>query len=124
MLVTVSGPLPVLVRVTVFAALVVSNPWLENVSEVGERLTPGAFAPVPVRPTVCGLPATLSEMLNVPVSVPVAVGVKVTLIVHAAPAPNDDPQLLVWPKFALAVIEVIVSAVVPILVRVTGCAAL
>ena len=124
MLVTVKGPLPLLVSVTVLAALVVSNPWLEKVREVGDRLTPGALAPVPVSAIVCGLPTTLSAMVTVPVSVPVAVGVNVTLIVQAAPAASDVPQLFVWPKFALAVIDVMEITVEPILVKVTGCVAL
>ncbi len=64
---------------------------------VGERLTAGAV-PVPLRPTVCGLPAALSLMLSVALRVPVAVGVKVTLIEQLAPAATDVPQLLVWAK--------------------------
>lgn len=38
--------------------------------------------PVPVRLDACGLPAALSLTLNVPVLVPVAVGVNTTLIVQ------------------------------------------
>ncbi len=83
-----------------------------------------APAPVPVRLTVCGLPATLSTTLIVPVVVPVAAGVNVTLIVQAAPDVSEVPQLLVWPKFALAVMEVIASVTLPMLVSVTVCAAL
>src|ERR1700747_2758413 len=124
MLVTVSGPLPVLVKVTVFTALVVSTVWLPKVSEVGDRLTAGALVPVPVRLTICGLPTMLSATLIVPVKVPVAVGVNVTLIVQGAPARREGPQLLVWRKFVLAVIDVMVSVVVPELVNVTLCAGL
>ena len=40
------------------------------------------YLPVPVRLEVCGLPTALSDTLNVPVLVPVAVGVNTTLIVH------------------------------------------
>jgi hypothetical protein len=47
-LTTVSGPLPVLVSVTARGALGVSTVWLLNVSVVGDRLTAGAPAPVPV----------------------------------------------------------------------------
>src|SRR5260370_619056 len=41
---------------------------------------------VPVSGTVCGLPAALSMMVKVPMRVPAAVGVNVTLIVQFAPA--------------------------------------
>jgi hypothetical protein len=50
----------------------------------------------------------------------VAVGEKVTLIVQEALAATLLPQLLVWLKFALATILVMVSAVLPVLLRVTG----
>src|SRR5215813_4585468 len=66
----------------------------------------------------------LSATLIVPVKVPVVVGVNVTLIVQAAPARSEVPQLLVWPKFVLAVIDVIVSVVEPMFVNVTGWAGL
>ena len=65
---------------------------------VGERLTAGA-EPVPERLTVCGLPAALSEMLTEAVRVPVAPGVKVTLIVHVPLAAGTVPvpeRLTVW----------------------------
>lgn len=52
--------------------------------------------PVPVSETVCGLPAAPSVTLTLAVRVPLAVGVKVTLIEHEAPAATDDPQVLVW----------------------------
>src|ERR1700722_13157719 len=45
---------------------------------------PPSYLPVPARLDVCGLPRALSATLNVPVLVPVAVGVKTTLIVHLA----------------------------------------
>src|SRR5207302_5919919 len=59
---------PVFDSVTVCAALVVPTVWLAKVSEAGERLAVvvGA-APVPVRPTVCGLPEALSVTLELPV---------------------------------------------------------
>ena len=83
--------------------------------------------PVPVRATVCMLPATpllLSVMVRVPVRVPVAVGEKVTLIVQELLAATLPPQLLVSPKLALAAMLVMVSAALPVLLRVTGCDAL
>ena len=85
---------PVLLRVTLCAALVVPTFWLLNVRLVGETLAPAA-APVPVRLTVCGLPAALSEILTVAVRVPDAVGVNFTLIVQLLFAATELPQVLV-----------------------------
>jgi hypothetical protein len=87
-------PLPVFFKVTVCVALVVRVGWFPNETLAGERLTTGA-APVPVRLTLWGLPEALSEMLRVPLRVPVALGVKVTLIVQLTPAATEPPQLLV-----------------------------
>jgi hypothetical protein len=88
--------LPVLVRVTVCAPLVVPTVWLENVKPAGAKLTAGAAAtPVPVKVTVFGLSLTLSEMLRIPLRVPVVVGVKTTLTVQFIPAATLVPQLFV-----------------------------
>jgi hypothetical protein len=89
--------LPVLLRVAVWAALVVLTDWRAKVRLVGERLAAGAV-PVPERATVWGLPLALSLMLTQAVRVPLAVGVKVTLIVPLAPAATELPQVLVWAK--------------------------
>lgn len=92
--------MPVLVRVTVCAALAVFKVWLAKVRLELERLTAGAvaFAPVPVRVIVCGEPAALSAMVTEAVRVPVAVGVNVTLMVQL-------------PLFAATVLpQVVVSA--------------
>ena len=52
--------------------------------------------PVPLRLTVCGLPPkALSLTLSVPVRLPAATGLKVTLMEQLAPAANVDEQLLV-----------------------------
>jgi hypothetical protein len=91
-----------------------------------DKLTTGAV-PVPLKFTVCVLPATsllLSVMVRVPVSVPMAVGAKVTLIVQEPLAATLPPQLLVSPKLALVAMLVMVSAALPLLLRVTGCDAL
>ena len=79
---------------------------------------------VPVRLTVCGLPAALSLMVNVPVRVPLAVGVNVTLNVHVDPAATPFPQLSVSAKSPLAEMPVICKGAVPLLERVTVCGAL
>ena len=84
---------PVLLKVTLSAALVVPTFWLPNVRLVTERLAVAAV-PVPVRLTVC-LPAALSEMLTVAVRVPGAVGVNVTLIMQLLFAATEPPQVLV-----------------------------
>ena len=79
---------------------------------------------MPVRLTVCGLPVALSVMVMVPGWLPVAVGVKVTLMVQLAPAATEVPQVLVWAYGALAAMLVRLSVAVPEFVRVTVCAAL
>jgi hypothetical protein len=48
---------------------------------------------VPVRLEVCGLPIALSDTLNVPVLVPTAVGVNVTLIVQLVFAARLVPHV-------------------------------
>jgi len=58
--------------------------------------------PVPVRPTLCGLPTALSVTANDPVALPAAVGLKMTLIVQLAPAPTVVPHVLVSVKPLLA----------------------
>src|SRR6476660_8179954 len=54
------------------------------------------YDPVPVRLTFCGLPPPLSVMFSVPVRVPVAEGVNVTVMVQLAPPARLVPQVLVW----------------------------
>ena len=51
-------------------------------------------APVPESDTVCGLLASESVMVSVPLRVPVAVGVKVTFTVQLPPAATLAPQSL------------------------------
>ena len=85
-------------------------------------LTAGAV-PVPVRLTVWGLPLALSVRVMAAVRVPLAAGVKVTLIVQLAPAATLDPQLLVCAK-SLALVPVAarlvrVKAALPVLLSVT-----
>jgi len=82
---------------------------------------------VPVSATVWGLPAASSVMVKVPVRVPAAVGVKVTLIVQFALAANvagSVPHVFVSAKSPDAAIEMIVRGAVPVFVSVTVCAAL
>ena len=84
--------------------------------------------PVPVRLTVCGLPAALSIIVIAPVLVHGAVGLNITLIVQFAVAATLAPQVFVSeksPLFApvMAMLEMF-SVAVPLLVSVTFCAAL
>jgi hypothetical protein len=84
-----------------------------------EQLAPD-MVPVPLRRIVCGLPVALSVRVIVPLRVPGAVGLKVTLIVQFAPAARVKPQSFVSPKFALATMFVMLRVAVPELVSVTG----
>ena len=123
-----SAAVPVLVSVTVWAALVV--PWfseekvkLDCVSVTAGAVTTGVV-PVPVRETDCGEPAALSIATKVPRLVPTAVGVNITETVQLARAARLEPQVFVWAKSPEVAIELIVSAAVPVLVSVTVWAAL
>ena len=95
MLLSVSAAVPVLVSVTVWAALVVPTVWLANVRLVDDKLTTGIATAVPVSETACGLEAALSVSVIAPVSVPAAVGLKVTEIVQLAFTARLVPQVLV-----------------------------
>jgi hypothetical protein len=93
--------------------------------EVSETLLDAA--PVPVKVTICGLVLALSVMVNVPLSGPVVVGAKLTLMVQFVPAARVEElagQLLVSEKLALVTMLVIVRGTVPVLLTVTGCEAL
>jgi hypothetical protein len=88
---------------------------------LGERLAAGAV-PVPVRLALWGLPLALSAMLTEAARLPLADGVKVTLMVQLAPAATELPQVLVWAK-SLALVPVTATLVtlkvaLPVLVRV------
>lgn len=123
MLVMVSAAVPLLVSVTVCAAEVVPTFWPAKVRLAGESPAAGAM-PVPLKLAVCGLPAALSVTVNVPLRAPEAVGAKLTLIVQLPPTAKEEPQLFVWVKSPLVAILVMESAAVPLLDKVTVCAAL
>jgi len=126
MLVIVSGPVLVLLSVTGCAVLVVPTAWLPKLKLAGEAVAVGE-TPVPVKETVCGLPAALSVMVRKPGRVPPVEGVKVTLIVQFAPAAivaGATGQLLVCAKSPVMAIELMTRGAVPELVTVTACAAL
>lgn len=68
-----------------------------KLSDVVETVTEGATAtPVPVSATVCGEAVALSATLSEALSVPAAVGLKVTEIAHEELAASEVPQVLVW----------------------------
>jgi hypothetical protein len=125
---------PVQVRLTLWL-----NPPSPAIVKVYVAACPGATAaeveepedaasvkswPVPLSATLCGLPKALSEMLMVPVLVPLATGLKVTEMVQLAPALTVVPQVLVSEKSPLVVIVRGVRAPVPVLDSVSVCGAL
>ena len=96
--------------------------WPAKVRLPGETLAADAV-PVPERLTLWGLPLALSAMLSEAVRLPLAEGVKVTLIVQLPPAATEVPQLLLWAKSLglappSARLEML-KAALPVLLRVT-----
>jgi len=63
----------------------------------------------------------LSVMVTAPVLDPLALGLKVTLTLHEAPAPTLEPHVLVWEKSPLIAMLFTVSVEVPAFVRVKLC---
>jgi hypothetical protein len=61
----------------------------------------------------------LSVMVTVPVLVPVAVGLKVTLRVQEAPTATLGPQVWVWEKSPLALMPTMPSIAFPVFLSVT-----
>jgi hypothetical protein len=126
-LVIVNGPLPVLLNVSVCAAVVVLTAVEANVKLPGDTPAVGTPIPVPLNATVCVAPATfpeLSVIVRVPVCVPVAVGVNVTEIVQV-PAAATVVQLLVSANtLPVTVTPVTVSVANPESVTVTVSAVL
>jgi hypothetical protein len=86
-----SAALPVLLSVVVS----VLEPPLFTLPKLRLVGLNSTTVPVPVRLTVWGLPAALSLIDNVPVRVPLCVGLKVTLMVQFASAARLEPQVFV-----------------------------
>ncbi len=120
MLLTCNTAVPLLVRVTVCAALAFPIGKLVKLSDAGDSSTLAA-APVPVRLTCCCEPAALSFNTTEPVRLPPAVGVNVIEIVQLPAAGTLLPQSLVWLKSPVEVIEVIASDALPMLRSNTVC---
>src|SRR2546428_420630 len=87
---------PLLFRVSVWAALVVLRRWVLNGVLVGAKVTVGA-TPVPASDTDCGLPAASSVMVTVAVRALAAVGVNVRLRRQLAPTTTVAPFVQVVP---------------------------
>src|ERR1035441_8173179 len=81
-----SKALPMLESVAVRGAVVKPAFSGPNARLCGERLTAGAWTPMPVKLTVCGLPLALSAIVSEALRDPTAGGVNVTLIPQLAPA--------------------------------------
>ena len=110
---------------TTCGALLVPTFCELNVKPVGVTVNWGELeAPVPVSDTFCGLLEAESVRVSVPVRVPAPVGVKVTLMVQLTPAARLLPQLLVWEKSPLVVMELMLMELAVSLVAVTVCGAL
>jgi hypothetical protein len=129
MLVMVSTALPVFVSVEVCCALVVRTCRDANVSDAGDTVAVVVtVVPVPLRPTVWGLPLALLAMVTAALRAPAAAGRNVTLMVQEAPAARVAPQVVVWVKSPLAVPVITmlesVSTAAPVFVSVTALAAL
>src|SRR5437762_10676783 len=78
----------------------------DGFTELSVQLPP-LVEPVPLRVTVCGLLAAESVMVRVPLRVPAAVGVNVTVIVHPPLPASNLPPLLPseeWPLEAMLLI--------------------
>ncbi len=127
MFVTVKGPAPLLVRVTGDAELGVPTGALGKLRLVGLRLTAGWRIPVPLSGTACGLFGALSVMLIAATRAPAAVGVNDTIIVQGGAPPTIVPAqvfpaMAKSPLFApVSATLVMVSAALPVLVRLTVC---
>jgi hypothetical protein len=112
-LVMVRGTVWLFLSVTLFAVPVVLITWGPKERLALDKVT--GVAPVPLNYAVCGELEALSLTVSVPVSVPRALGVKVTEIAQFAPAPNvlgDSGQFDVCAKLPVVEIPAMVRAAV------------
>src|SRR3989442_1299544 len=93
MLVMLRVAVPLLVRVTVCAGLVVLRRWSPKARLVGAKVTAGAM-PIPTSDTNCGLPGASSVMVTVAVRAPVAAGSELMMFVLLSPPPPEPPPLV------------------------------
>jgi hypothetical protein len=90
----VSGPSPLLVRVTGWALLLTPIIWLLKVRLAGDQAAAGVV-PFPESVLEGGVLVKSPETLRDPLRVPCAVGVKVTVMMQLVPAATKVPQLFV-----------------------------
>jgi hypothetical protein len=90
------------VSVTDCPALVLPVFWFAYVNEPEVRPSAGGNTPVPLKLIVCGLPAPDELTVIAPVRVPVAVGVKVTVIEQVLFCASVVLQVFVWLKSPVA----------------------
>ena len=98
MLAIVSGPVPELLSVTVWALVVTPTLVSLNETTLGDSPAVGTPAPVPVSATVWvdpEVPLALSVIVTVAVRVPDAVGLKVIEMVQFVPAFSVAPHVFV-----------------------------
>lgn len=121
----VSAILPVLVTVRVWAELAVPTNWLPKL-RLDADAEKTAAVPAPLRETLWGLLAESAVTWSEPATVPMAEGVKVTPMEQLALAASVAPQVVLETAKALRLVETLMlpSVPVPVLVRVTVCAAL
>ena len=123
---SVSGTSPAFAIVTCCAALVVPTICCANVSDPGVSVSVAGASPTPVSVAVC-VPATppeLSAIANVPVRVPLAVGVNVIETVHPVCDPSVAPH--VFAEIAKSPVDTgvcSVAALPPVFEIVMFCAA-
>jgi hypothetical protein len=94
-------------------ALVVPMAWLPNANDEADKAT--GVVPVPLSCAVCGEFGALSLTVSVPVTEPVAAGVKLTEIAQLVPAPNvlgDNGQFEVCAKLPVVEIPAMVRGTV------------
>jgi hypothetical protein len=128
--VKLTGDVPVFLIVTTCAAVVVPTAVDAKLNELGVMLNVGPpEAPVPDSATVCGEPAAVSEYVTTADSAPATVGSNANEFVQLAPAGSGFVQVDAVLLNELAPLPVIVvdavklTAVVPVFLIVTTCAA-
>src|SRR5579863_8332155 len=120
---TVAELVPELVTVTTWAAAVepTTVPGKDTLAGAELSTGPGAM-PVPARLTVLVMPPALT--VRFPVRLPVAVGANVTVTVQDPFAAIEEPQLLLWAKSPVVVIDDTAAAEPVGFETVTVCGAL
>ena len=125
-----TGTVPVLVKVTVCATVVVLIGCDPNGIDAGDTLTVGRTV-VPVKETEPETAGAETRTFSVAVCVAVLLGVNTTFTVQLAPAASPLPrigQFVVCPNRAgfapPKLMPVMISAPAPVFVTVTGCDAL